>query len=281
MRIIREQIDEKTIRITTVDERWYGIEQKDKLYVYLPSVTWIASMYPKSKAFYRWLMEKGWEAEEIKIAAGDRGSKVHQACEELEKTGSVPVDAQFINPTSNQPEELTIEEVDCIISFRDWLNEAKPELLASEMTVFGYDYEDDVSVGYGYAGTLDRIYRIDGQVWIVDLKTSKEIWEEHKLQISAYSHAEIDFKSLGITEEEWQNCKLAILQLGFKKNKKGYKFTLIEDKFNLFLMARAIWQNEHGDEKPKQRDYPLVIELQKPKTYLKGTNVSGGGELYG
>jgi hypothetical protein len=123
------------------------------------------------------------------------------------------------------------------------------------MTVFGEDY----------AGTLDRIYEIEGRIWIVDLKTSQQVWEEHKLQISAYSHADIDFVKLGISQEKWDKRGLAVLQLGYRLNKAGFKFTEIEDKYNLFRMARAIWDNENPEAKPKQKDYPLTIKLNEIK----------------
>ena len=84
--------------------------------------------------------------------------------------------------------------------------------------------------------------------------------EEHKLQISAYSHAEIDAK-LEISKEQWDARGLAVLQLGYHLNKTGFKFTEIEDKYDLFRMARAIWENENNDAKPRQRDYPLTIKL--------------------
>jgi hypothetical protein len=245
------------VRITTLDERWYAKPGENKLtglpeYQFFPSSTWIAGMYPKGIEFYKWLANKGWdEAEAIKSAAGRRGSKVHQATEHLEKNGSFTIETQFLNHDNDLLELLSTEELGCVLSFIEWHKETKPQLLANEMTVFGD----------GYAGTLDRIYRIDGQVYIVDLKTSQYIWEEMKLQVSSYSHASIDYKSLGITDEEWNNRMLAILQLGYKLNKRSYKFTEIEDKYNLFEMAKLVWANENPNAKPKQKDYPLVLSL--------------------
>src|SRR3990167_2015655 len=91
MNKIIEIIDkEKNIkRITTVDERFYIREAKDKttglpIFEYIPSVTWIAGHYPKGVQFYKWLAENGWdESQAIKNAAGDKGSKVHAAIEDI------------------------------------------------------------------------------------------------------------------------------------------------------------------------------------------------------
>jgi hypothetical protein len=252
------------IQITTIDERWYARQAVNKItglpeYDYIPSVTWIAGYYPKGIAFYKWLANTGWdEAEAIKSAAGDKGSRVHQATEIIDCGGTINIGAQFIDRKTDMLADLTIEEVDCILSFCRWLDETKPVLLASEMTVFGD----------GHAGTLDRIYKINNQVHIVDIKTSQTIWEEHILQVSAYSHSDLDYKGIGLTEAEWQARKLAILQLGYRKNKAGFKYTEIPDKYDMFKTAMSIWKNENSGSKPKQKDYPLVLASEFRKNAI-------------
>ena len=254
------KIKKGVLRITSANERWYTTvstnpKTRQKEYTYFPSSTWISSYYPKGVYFHKWLAGKGWsEIETIKQSAADKGSRVHYACYDLDKGKEIKINDKYPNPSTGQQEELTKEEVDCIISYRDFLDEMKPELLAQEITSFG-----DV-----YAGTADKIFATkEGskrQIWIVDLKTSQSIWPEHELQISSYSHMEFDYKKMGITEKEWKNRKLAILQIGYKKNRKRYKFTEIKDKYYLFRrVAYKIWKNENPDMKMKERDYPTVI----------------------
>lgn len=253
-------IDEskQIIRITTIDERWYAKPNENSAtglpeFKYFPSATWIAGHYPKGVPFYKWLAQNGWnESQAIKESAGRRGTMVHKASEILEAAGELPISTVFDDGEGN-PIHLGPDELDGILSFQKWHDETNPKLVANEMTVFGDDY----------AGTLDRIYEINGRIWVVDLKTSQDIWEEQKLQVSAYSHSNIDLVKLGIDEEKWKNRGLAILQLGYRRNKAGWKFTEIEDKYNLFRMARAIWDNENPDAKPKQKDYPLTIKLKQ------------------
>ena len=86
-KIIRE-VDEKRkiLQITAWDERWYMRAARDRVtglptHVAYPSVTWKASYWP-NKFLEEWRAKKGYdEAEEIKIAAGDKGSAVHLAIE--------------------------------------------------------------------------------------------------------------------------------------------------------------------------------------------------------
>jgi len=265
---------EKIYRITCLNERWYAKPSNDKktgnpVYEYLPSSTWIAGYYPKGIGFMKWLASKGWdEAEALKIAAGDKGSKVHYACGDIDAGKEIKITDKYVNPETGEAEELKTEEIDCINSYSDYLEENKPELLANELTAFGEFW----------GGTLDKIFRVEGQIWVVDLKTGKQIWEEQKLQISSYSHADIDYKELGITDEEWKNRKLATLQLGYDKyrieGKSHYKFTEIEDKFDLFeTVAYRIWKNENPNTKPKERDYPLVIKSDFRISQLKKVKV--------
>jgi hypothetical protein len=263
-----KQVTESIIRVTTIDERWYAIpvtNAKTGLpeYKFLPSSTWIAEHYPKGVAFYKWLAQKGWdESESIKEAAGKRGSKVHKASEAYELGDEINFNLPSINPETGQLEPWETEEIEAIVSFAAWHKIVNPEVVSMEKTV----------IGDGYAGTLDRIYRIKDDVkvskyltikkglWLIDLKTSKNIWASHEIQISSYKHANFNLKELKVGTEEWESLKLGILQLGYQKNEQGFKFTEIEDKYPLFLAAKQIWENENPEAKPKQKDYPIKIQ---------------------
>lgn len=205
-------------------------------------------MYPKGIAFYMWLAKHGWdEAEALKREAGERGSRVHQATEDIDAGKEVKMSDKYTNPNTLEESELGLVEWEALMSYRDWLEEVKPTILANEQVVFGEDY----------AGTLDRILEIDGKVWLVDIKTSQKIWTSHELQVSAYLHA---------LPEKVHVDGLAILQIGYRKNKKLWKFTEIEDKYELFRHARAIWENEVANKEPLQRDYPLSLKVVVKKS---------------
>lgn len=262
-RVVDEE--KNIVQITTVDERWYAFDSKNKItglpeFHFLPSVTWICDYYPKGIAFYKWLADKGWnEAEALKTAAGDKGSKVHNAIGKLLEGNVVEMTSSFVNPSNNQLEQLTLEEYECLLSFFQWYEEVKPEIISREFVV--------VNKKEGYAGMVDFVCEIKagkygrdeytGGKYLIDFKTSQYIWPSHELQVSAYRRAET---KLPVNLAE---CKLAILQLGYKKNKKHYKFTEIEDKYDQFLAAKTIWANETKGIEPKQKDYPLSISLKK------------------
>lgn len=255
---IRTIQDGGIVRVTTVDERWYGRTSTDPLtalptLAWVPSVTWIAGHYPKGIGFYKWLASTGWdEAESIKTAAGDKGSRVHHAIVDLIDGHEVPMEAKIAGSDGLEV-ELSLEEYDCLRSFCDFWATHKPVTMAREVTVFGD----------GYAGTVDWVGMLTAPPkgypagpWLLDWKTSKEVWPEYELQVSAYAHAEL---GMGILQEGIM--QLGILQLGYRRNKAGWKLTPVPDQYPLFLAAKQIWAKETEGQAPLQRDYPMTLRL--------------------
>jgi hypothetical protein len=239
MKIERKVVDKELniIQVTTEDERWYLVDDN-----YVPSVTWIASYYPKGIQYFKWLADKGWnEAEALKVAAGNKGSRVHRAIEQLNRGETISHDTKVLDTDTGEERELTADEYEAVISYVNWFKATKPKILQAEFVV--------CNEMHGFAGTVDIEAEINGEKYIVDIKTSADIWPSHEIQISAYA------KTLG-------DHKRAILQVGYKRNKNKYKFTEIDDKFGLFLAAKEIWAEETAGVEVLQRDFPLSVSLE-------------------
>lgn len=235
----KDQVSVDVLRVTTIDERWYKI--LDKFY---PSSTWVSSYGPMAKNLLYFYGNKGTEeAENIKRMAGARGTKVHNAIQMYVAGQEIPMDLALPNPDTGVLEELTVDEYDAIRSFHDWVLEYKPKFIASEQVVLNEEI--------GYAGTLDLVVEIEGQLFVVDIKTSKAVYLEHELQISSYKHA----------LKDPAKYKTAILQVGYGLNKRGWKFNVVDDQFELFLAAFKFWRADNPDAKPFQKDYPLSVKL--------------------
>jgi len=274
-KIIRET-DEKNeiVQVTIADERWYVKEVTNPAtelpeFRYVPSVTWIAGHYPKGVEFYKWLAEHGWdEAEQIKREAGTKGDRVHQAISAILEGQEVRIDTEFLNKETGQMEELTLDECDAIKSFIDWRNETEKdyivEFLFWDVTIF--------SEKYGYGGSIDAGARItpkpEGKnplklsgptVYLIDFKTSQSIWASYELQLSAYREPLTTGEFFIEGFKDTAGIQLAILQVGYRKNKAGFRWVPIENKFYLFLAARQIWAHENEGVQPKKKDYPIVL----------------------
>lgn len=256
---IRE-VRDGMLHVTIADERWYIRDTFDSVTglpsgkEYVPSVTWITGHYPKGVGFYKWLAQKGWdEAEAIKSAAGDKGSKVHQGIVHLIDGLPIKMDDAITNPSTGLPEPLTLEEYDCLLAFRGWWAESQPETQLRERVVW--------NDAYGYAGTLDWFGRLTGKgldgLWLLDWKTGQDVWPEHELQVSAYKAA---LESMGVLKTD-EPVRLGLLQIGYRRNKRRWKLTEVIDQFDLFLAARRIWQKEAAGAEVFRAEYPLEIVL--------------------
>lgn len=295
MQKVIKLLDEKRgiVQCTVADERWYFKASKDQqtgnpVMKAVPSVTWIAGHWPKGIHFYKWLAEQGWdESQAIKQAAGDKGSKVHEALSAIIRGEEVRIDSKFVNRSKSTEEvpyleELTFDEVECIISFLDWRKTLTSfEPVAWDITVF--------SEQFGYAGSVDLIARVDGELYIIDFKTSQYIWDEYELQVSAYRRAvengenPIYMTNPNGTENtmvDVSSIKTAILQVGYKKNKARFKFTETPDRFDDFIgVAKKIWERTSATQEPRRVDIPVVLSPAITLDEAMGTDPKGEAPL--
>ena len=251
-------------QITLTDERWYSREVEDKAtglpkIQFRPSVTWICDSYPKGIGFHNWLKKNGDESDQIARLAADRGYKVHRACAMLNDGETFGI-ADPVENQNGEFEELTPEEYSAVMSYVDWwetIGYESFEILEYETTVWPDAKACAAKYGisseyFNYAGTLDLLVqrKTDGARGVIDFKTSLDVWPSNEMQVCAYQRAKgADFA--------------AILQLNYKRNKKQkWKWTQVDDCFDLFIATQKIWARESDGVKPLQRDYPLALKLR-------------------
>jgi len=105
----------------------------------------------------------------VSKTALDVGSAVHAAIEEWLKTGKEP---------ANPGEQVMAG----FVAFLEWADAHKLETLKTEFTV----------CGNGWAGTLDWYGKLDGDLFVADWKTSKDIYPEHRYQVAAYAEGVVE-----------------------------------------------------------------------------------------
>lgn len=112
----------------------------------------------------------------IKSSAADVGTEVHRF-----------VEARNLGkPMPTVPLPLKAR----MTHFGQFLEDFAPETIAAETKVYHRGDRDAYNDLHLYAGTLDMIARIDGQMAVVDIKTGKAVWPEAALQINAYAYAD-------------------------------------------------------------------------------------------
>lgn len=103
-----------------------------------------------------------------KVDAGTLGTFVHKWVEQYIK-GENP--GAPINPGL----QVAVDQ------FLKWVKDHKIEFLASEQMVY--------SKKFRYCGTFDFICKMDGELFLGDLKTSSGIYTEYMMQTAAYRYA--------------------------------------------------------------------------------------------
>jgi CRISPR/Cas system-associated exonuclease Cas4 (RecB family) len=268
-------------QINFLDERFYTVDNIN----YYPSVTTVLGVYPKGYGFYKWLKENGEDADEILEKAGEQGSKVHDAIDQIIKGHQVKwthtfVDtlqlqtvesaARFVDDCNNglvtkyykEVQFYTLEEWKMILRFVEFVESHNPIFIANEFNI--------VSIRYRLGGTLDIVVDMYGERWLIDIKTSNYLHKIHELQLAAYA---VMFND---ENPESPITRTGILWLkaqtwgAYKKGKsiQGNGWQLKEfdrhfsESFALFQHIRAIWDEENPNYQPKNITFPDRINLQ-------------------
>lgn len=116
------------------------------------------------------------EYERRRDAGAGTGSEAHALVE------------NYLKGIEQSPEEVSKEAKNAYEAFVRWFEETEPEVLNVEEVVFSPQYK--------YAGTYDCMLKIDGKVYLCDLKTTNAsrkapngVYAEYFLQLGAYAGA--------------------------------------------------------------------------------------------
>ena len=118
---------------------------------------------------------------------GDRGTIVHSAIEAYIAGKAVDLDhVQFTLEEKNVPEDLWAATYKMIDGVMEFLFDVEPEIIWSEATVYSRTHE--------YAGTADLIAKVrvgrSKLPVVLDIKTSKAIYNDTAMQLTAYGRAD-------------------------------------------------------------------------------------------
>ena len=239
--------DVENNRIDFLDERYY--KAGDNFY---PSVTFVLESYPKGYGFIEYLKSQGNNAEVELKKAGDEGSLIHDAIDMYLKGEQVVWN-------------------DEVYSFRVWtqilkifsfFETHKPEIIENEVSI--------TSDKYRIGGTIDLICRLNGELWLIDYKSSNALYKTHELQISAYAtmwNEVFPDKKIDKTGILWTKAQTRGEDKSGKKIQgKGWQLKEPErhytDAFEIFKHTLAIFNEENPNAKPKNITYPDRIKRE-------------------
>lgn len=273
--------DPKNQRISIQDERFYTTNLVD----FYPSVTTVLQVYPKGYGYEKWLKENGDEADSILREAGEQGSKVHDGIDQIIKgeqvmwthtlidtyqLRTVESHERFIKDNldgnldryTKEVQIYTLSEWEMLLRFAEFVELHQPEFEANELNMI----VEELKLG----GTLDIVCKINGERWLIDVKTSNYVHKTHELQLAAYKkmwdalNPEMPIDRVGIL---WLKAQTrGVDSKGKNIQGKGWQMkefeTPQEISWKLFQNVRAIWDAENPNYKPKNLIYPDRIQLK-------------------
>lgn len=252
------QFNELEKQVNIYNERWYPIKIGDEI-KWLRNVTTILDIIDKGEGFRQYLKQSGFRADYILAKAGEFGDIFHDITAKFdagEKVTYYQLRQQFNDEVSTELWKRFVRYTEYIESLEGL------EFIEIEKIIYSLKYE--------YAGTADRIVKLNGEYELWDLKTGGDIYKTYFLQLSAYREAIKE--TLGI------DCKIGKIlwfpdkkeeidengKTTYKPNKNGYRIVEISEKemdfyFDLFLASKKLFDFYHKDQ-PKILTLPLEVQ---------------------
>ena len=235
-------------QITTNDSRFY--EDGNRTY---PSVTYVLSYYPKGRNFEDWLKKVGYASDFIAKKAADEGTLVHNLAERYLRGDKI----DLMDEDQNPKYDLKIWKM--FLRFVDFWETSKAELIETEVFL----YSDALNI----AGTCDLVCKINGEICVIDIKTSNHLQITYELQSAVYARC-------------FEECydqkvdKVGILWL--KSPKRSYKEGVLQGKgwevfeskrsmdenIEIYKHVRAIFDLENPTLKPISEKWPTSVHKQ-------------------
>lgn len=207
---------------------------------FFPSVTTkIEKVLAKGEGFYRWLGDSPSfsQAMEYRDKKGKLGTQIHKICTLL-ATGE---------KESIHTKSLPREVIRKVMGFVNFVNEFQPNFLDCEFLVINRDQ--------GYAGRVDMLVELEGDIFVLDVKTSKRIYPSDSIQTMFYRVALSD--DLAIDGN-------AILLLK-DSTSRGFQFKKCEFRPDLVKSVNDIYDYV-GDPEPRiPSELPEKISLNFSK----------------
>lgn len=237
-------------QITLHDARYYQRSPG----VFYPSVTTILGYFPKGHFFETWMKDVGHNSEIIMRRAADEGIQVHKAIESILSGKQV----RWIEADGKVNYHTHVWKM--ILGFVEFWTTYNPKLLLSEEFMY--------SDAHKYCGTLDLLVEIEGEVWLIDIKTSNSVHESHHLQLSAYTKAyeEIHNKKVDRNGILWlKSAKRGPDKTKKKIQGKGWEVVegskTIDEYFEMFLHTFKTYRIMHPEEDIEVLTLPNSIKL--------------------
>ncbi len=158
---------------------WLEIDGKNTR---LPSVTTVLGRFKESGGLMQWAFKQGQEGKaslyEERDKAAECGTLAHEM---VELYINQPNTDNYMKVIKNVDADMASRALNAFQMFREWQDHNKIEIISE------YQEIQMVSSQYHFGGTPDAIGRsINGELILLDWKTSNSVYQDYLLQLAAY-----------------------------------------------------------------------------------------------
>ncbi len=208
--------------------------------VWYPRVTAIVSIKAKPALYRFYAEQESFEvAEAISARSAEEGTLIHEVVEGM-LAGDSPVIPEKIQPV--------------ISAFQDFRRRT---------IIIPHQIEARIkSMEHCYAGTIDVLAEVNGQLGVLDIKTSTAIYRDYGMQTSAYVGAYLEDPSIPLAYRQAGPLRRWIMRLdqnrhclqgcGAKLREKGGGSKVREAKTGVVLNCAHIWGDTVGEVELKE-----------------------------
>lgn len=159
-------------------KKGYWLENAQGKKERLPSVTTILGRFKESGGLMYWAHQQGLKGKELyeeRDEAAECGTLAHEMVEKYINR------EDYMDVLDNVPEAKAVQALNAFQMFREWQDNNKIEIISEwqELQLMSHKHR--------YGGTPDAIGRnVDGQLILLDWKTSNAVYQDYLLQLAAY-----------------------------------------------------------------------------------------------
>ena len=242
------EISDDATQITLPDSRYYRRNGN-----YYPSVTYVLGYYPKGKFFENWLKQVGFSADYIVKKAAEEGTQTHELCEAYLNGEEL----NFLD--SNGRPQYNPDVWQMFLRFVEFWEAFKPTLIETEVHLFS----DELKV----AGTCDLIVEINGELWLLDLKTSNQLQTTYELQTAVYGqcYEECFGKKIDRYGILWLKSSKRKASTG-KMQGKGWEVVessrTFEENIDIFKTVKRLFDLENPTHSPVFTEFRTIAKRE-------------------
>jgi ATP-dependent exoDNAse (exonuclease V) beta subunit len=242
------EISDDAQQITLPDSRYYRRNGK-----YYPSVTYVLGYYPKGKFFENWLKQVGFASDYIVKKAAEEGTQVHELCEAYLNGEEL----KFLDDRGRPQYNPDVWQM--FLRFVEFWEEFKPTLIETEVHLFS----DILKV----AGTCDLIVEINGEIWLLDLKTSNQLQLTYELQTAVYGqcYEECFGKKINRYGILWLKSSKRKAAKG-KMQGKGWEIVestrTFEENIDIFKTVKRLFDLENPTHSPVFTEFRTIAKRE-------------------